>query len=360
MVELSIIIPAYNAEKTLGRCLDSILSQDVDLEVIVVDDFSSDGTADLCERYVEADSRVRLLRNAENIGQGLSRNRGIDVARGAFLAFSDSDDYVAPHMYEDLLALTRQGGLEIDVAGCDLFFPAPQEPKGEVARLTGVRFYTADQIRADVLPELLGSLPEVVNEPYTFPLSPCTYLYRSSLVRSHGLEFRSERLIYSEDLFFNYEVLECARGLAFTTAKYYHYTDNPGSTTHRYHDPITKIERLYMLAGDDADLRLRVDLTVVKSLICAALQLCTDDALTWREKREIFAALCDEPLIRSVLPTYPLEVLGARAQLFFACCTRPLSPIALAMAWCHDRFIRGRTLRPDHSPRKGERPEDRL
>lgn len=130
MVEVSVIIPAFNAEKTLGRCLDSVLSQALELEVIVIDDCSTDGTVALCKRYVDRDERVRLLRNSQNIGQGLSRNRGIEVAFGTFLAFVDADDYLAPHMYEDLLSLMRAGNLHIDVAGCALLYPAPNALRG--------------------------------------------------------------------------------------------------------------------------------------------------------------------------------------------------------------------------------------
>lgn len=362
--QVSVIIPAFNAEKTLGRCLDSVLSQNVELEVIVVDDCSTDGTAALCERYVDRDERVHLLRNSENIGQGLSRNHGIEAARGTFLAFVDADDYLAPHMYEDLLSLTRWDEFAIDIAGCSLLYPAPDNLSGELPRLEGIKRYDRAQIHREILPALIGNPPEAASKPRVIPISPCTYLFRTSLVREHGIAFLSERFIYSEDLFFDYDVMQHAAGFAFTTSPYYCYTVNPGSTTHRYHDPSTKIERLFALAGTDETLLLRAHLTTANALIEGAVQLNTDASFSWAEKCERFAALTGNPLVRESLATYPSQAFTIHKRLFFACCTPRRTPFALTMAYVHvhtiqkakrtvarlcNTFIRPHTLRRSHS-----------
>lgn len=94
-VEISVIIPAYNAEKTIGRCLDSVLCQAPEMEIIVVDDCSNDRTFDICKDYQSHHSNITLIHNKKNIGQGLSRNKGIDAASGEYLAFIDSDDTIS-------------------------------------------------------------------------------------------------------------------------------------------------------------------------------------------------------------------------------------------------------------------------
>lgn len=363
MVEVSVIIPAFNAEKTLGRCLDSVLSQALELEVIVIDDCSTDGTVALCKRYVDRDERVRLLRNSQNIGQGLSRNRGIEVAFGTFLAFVDADDYLAPHMYEDLLSLMRAGNLHIDVAGCALLYPAPNALRGGVPRLEGIRYYDRAQIHDEVLPALMGNPPETAAKPRAFPISSCTYLFRTSLVRQHGIAFLSERLVYSEDLFFDYDVMRHAAGFAFTVSPYYCYTVNAGSAVHRYHDPTTKIERLYALAGTDEKLLQRASLTTVNALIETTMQLCMDVAFPWAEKHARLAALFDNPLVKRSLATYPLRMFTIRKRIFFACCTPCRATIALMMAFVqtctlskvkrttarlYNKFIRSRSQRASH------------
>ena len=100
---VSIIVPAYNAETTLERCLDSLLEQTYSqYEVIVVNDGSRDGTQGICESYCETNGRIRLI-NKENGGQSSARNAGLDVAIGDYIMFCDSDDYVSCRIVESLV-----------------------------------------------------------------------------------------------------------------------------------------------------------------------------------------------------------------------------------------------------------------
>ncbi|KAF3371822.1 glycosyl transferase family 2, partial [Enterococcus faecium] len=93
MCEISIIVPVYKVEKYLRKCVDSILAQTfTDFEVILVDDGSPDNSGKICDEYAEKDNRVRVI-HKENGGLSSARNAGIDVARGKYLGFVDSDDY---------------------------------------------------------------------------------------------------------------------------------------------------------------------------------------------------------------------------------------------------------------------------
>ena len=316
MPDVSVIVPAYNAEGTIERCLDSLLCQTANVEVIVVDDCSSDGTARMLERYRRAHENVRVLRNEKNIGQGLSRNRGIEIARGSYLAFVDADDYVSPFMYEDLLELAGSYG-GCDVAGCRLVWPAPPERRAEDedSRLKGVRFFTSDAIRNEVLPAFLGELPGSPAAPELLPVSACTYLYRAELVREKDVRFASERVLYSEDLFFNYDVLSAANGLALTDSAYYFYTDRPGSTVHRYHDPSSKCERRLALAGSDPTLRARACNGVYYSAQVALIQICEDDALPWSDKIRRLRDLCNNSSVREGLDGCPDTSISRRSRI---------------------------------------------
>ncbi len=102
-VRVSVIIPVFNAEKCLERCIESLVNQTIrELEFIFVDDGSTDGSADIIRRYRQLDKRIILLQNEENMGTGFSRNRGIEAARGEYLSFVDADDRVSPDCYEIL------------------------------------------------------------------------------------------------------------------------------------------------------------------------------------------------------------------------------------------------------------------
>lgn len=113
-MELSIIVPVYNAERYLDRCIGSLLSQDLKhYEIILVDDGSSDHSYEMMQAYQASNpDRIRILQQP-NGGQGSARNLGIQAARGEFLTFVDSDDYVAENCYSSLLAVLKQGNYDI-------------------------------------------------------------------------------------------------------------------------------------------------------------------------------------------------------------------------------------------------------
>ena len=101
---ITIIIPVYNKEAYLARCLDSVLAQTYPhLEVLLVDDCSTDGSLKICEDYAGKDARVRVLKQEENSGASAARNAGIEAATGDYIGFTDADDWIEPGMYGALL-----------------------------------------------------------------------------------------------------------------------------------------------------------------------------------------------------------------------------------------------------------------
>lgn len=113
---LSVIVPVYKAEKYLHRCVDSILDQTwSNLDIILVDDGSPDDSGRICDEYSAQDERVRVI-HKHNGGVSSARNAGIDAANGEYIAFVDSDDYIAPDMYEKLFGALKS---ERSIAACD-------------------------------------------------------------------------------------------------------------------------------------------------------------------------------------------------------------------------------------------------
>lgn len=102
MTKISVIVPVYNCEKYITRCLDSITSQTfTDFECIVVDDGSSDRSSAICDKYAEQDARFSVI-HQKNDGMSVARNAGIDTCNGEWIAFVDSDDWCEPTMLEDM------------------------------------------------------------------------------------------------------------------------------------------------------------------------------------------------------------------------------------------------------------------
>lgn len=114
---LSVIIPVYNVEQYLSRCVDSILAQTYQkLEVILVDDGAQDASGHICDEYAAKDSRVRVI-HKKNGGLSSARNAGIDAAKGEYLAFVDSDDWIEPDAYEHMLSLMENYDAKLVCAG---------------------------------------------------------------------------------------------------------------------------------------------------------------------------------------------------------------------------------------------------
>ena len=114
---ISVIVPVYNVERYLRRCVDSILAQTCrDLEIILVDDGSTDGCPSICDGYAAADSRVKVIHKA-NGGLSDARNAGLEIASGEWVGFVDSDDFIMPEMYETLLRACVEHGVSIAMCG---------------------------------------------------------------------------------------------------------------------------------------------------------------------------------------------------------------------------------------------------
>lgn len=117
MSKISIIVPVYNVERYLSKCVDSILNQTfTDFELILIDDGSTDNSGKICDEYSEKDERIKVI-HKENEGLSSARNAGIDIAVGKCLGFVDSDDYIEKDMYEILYRDICQDGVDIAICG---------------------------------------------------------------------------------------------------------------------------------------------------------------------------------------------------------------------------------------------------
>jgi len=118
--KISVIIPIYNVEKYLDKCLNSVMNQTLkDIEIICVDDCSPDGSHLIVEKYAAEDSRISFIRHEENLGLGGARNTAIRAAKADFIASVDSDDYIEPTMLEILWDATEEGKFDIICCGFD-------------------------------------------------------------------------------------------------------------------------------------------------------------------------------------------------------------------------------------------------
>lgn len=155
MPELSIIVPVYKVEKYLPKCIDSILAQTFrDYELILIDDGSPDNCGTICDEYAAKDDRIIVI-HQKNQGVSAARNAGLDIARGTYLGFVDSDDWIEPEMYETMISTAKEKQVDVVICGINYY-----EENGTYIRsgLTGEDTYQGEQMLISLygMPNPLG------------------------------------------------------------------------------------------------------------------------------------------------------------------------------------------------------------
>ena len=215
--KISILVPCCNVEKYLRQCLDSIVSQTLrDMEIIVINDGSTDGTLDIIKEYAARDARIRVL-DKENEGYGKSMNRGLDMARGEYIGIVESDDWVDSDMFEQLVALADQ--YQVDVVKSDFYcYTTTDGEKNEKA-------YSFSMAHC-------GLLTKVNKQCGVFEWpSIWSAIYRREFLNKNDIRFLGSPGASYQDLGFNFKVWVTAKSAYLTERAYLHYRcDNANSS----------------------------------------------------------------------------------------------------------------------------------
>ena len=211
--KVSVIVPIYNTEKYLPDCLNSIISQTYkDLEIILVDDGSTDKSGKIIDDYAKKDKRIKVI-HQKNAGQSAARNKGIKTATGAYLSFVDSDDRIKPSFIDELLALYEEDGISIAVCGHEYqrvklgtsknLYQSPLKPRGNNE---SKKAYILKLLAKD------GRMYSCNNK-----------LFKSTPVKNNSLFF-DEKLNFAEDTKFVLDYLNYSDGeIAYTPHPLYVY-----------------------------------------------------------------------------------------------------------------------------------------
>lgn len=261
--KISVIIPAYNIETWLGRTLDSVLAQTYsNLEIIVVNDGSKDGTAALINSYAEMDHRIVAI-HKENGGVSSARLRGIQASTGAWIAFVDGDDVIEPWMYERLLKNAKQYGADISHCGYQMILPS-----GKVRLYYG----TGKLVTQDNHTGLKDLLDNRFVEPGLW-----NKLYARSVVDTFLVSVRFDSSIKNtEDLLMNYYLFRNAALSVYEDVCPYHYILREGSAAnasinvHQLKDPLTVKKILFQETANDAEHHAIVANQLVRQLVSHA------------------------------------------------------------------------------------------
>ena len=234
MPEISVVVAVYNVEKYLPKCIESLLAQTyTDFELILVNDGSKDSSPSICREYAAKDSRIIVI-DQENGGLSAARNTGIEAAKGRYIQFIDSDDYVEPVLLERCIHKLKE--TEADMVVFD-FRQVYLDGTGEIIRMP----FDEDRIYSlKDNPELLTDLKNAA----------WNKMYRTSLFTDTGIRYPLRK--YYEDLGTTYRLIARCRRIAFVHEPLYNYLqDRPGNITHSFNRSVYDIMDMRNMTMND-------------------------------------------------------------------------------------------------------------
>lgn len=231
----SVIMPIYNVENYLRRCVSSVLEQNFsDIEIILVNDGSTDNSGTLCDSLSCENPCIRVI-HKENGGLSSARNAGVEAAKGKYIWFVDSDDWIEAGSLKKLYDATCKD--DPDLVKFNFVRIAETQEKTYSNALPGI--YDREQIRQNLLPQAFYSAGKYI-------LSAWSHIYRREFICRNSLKFISERLVGSEDYLFNLEAIVKAERVIVLPDTFYYYELRQGSLTQQYkNDLLTRYEQLY-------------------------------------------------------------------------------------------------------------------
>lgn len=318
-------MPVYNAGRYLDESITSVLSQSMrSLELIIVDDVSTDDSLAVARRYAQADSRVKVIALERNGGPGIARNRGIDAARGEFVGFLDADDYLIDGALEKLTRFATDENLDF-ARGSTSWFTV-DDPTLRSDRMSFDRrtvFTSAAELKGVAL--CIFSIPPRPDDPdLSLGGAQVAALFRRSLLEEFNIRFTEKPHAISEDLLFNFKVAVNARRIGVIPDAYYAYRRSPLSRSNypvpdvidRALDSAARMEQMIKEAGfaeRDLEYAMRYAIDISR----AYLKNFFLSDMPRAELREWFHLQRRHPYLQRVATRYPLRYLPLMHRIGF-------------------------------------------
>jgi len=320
MERISVIVPVYNVERYLERCVASIQNQTYrDLEIILVDDGSPDRCPELCEELKQKDPRIKVV-HKENGGLGYARNSGLEVATGAYVTFVDSDDWISRTHIANLYEAAEKYGADAAI-GAHTNVSAEGEQVVRPSQLPE-KLYEGQAITDEILLPLIGPDVGIVRD-VQLESSCCMNLYRMDLIRAHGLRFVSERDVVSEDMFFNIDFFCVSDRVAVTKEVGYFYCWNQESISRKYdpkrvdrtHKFYAELKRVLRDRGLAERAGCRVERAYLMNIRFAIRHIVRSD-LPRKEKLRQIRGVLESDITQKALDAYPIQTFVPAMRLW--------------------------------------------
>lgn len=322
MPSLSVVIPTFNVEKYLAKCVESVCRQTLeDMEIIIVDDGSTDSSGRIADELARSDSRIKVI-HQDNGGLGPARNAGIDAAAGDYVGFVDSDDWLEPNMFKDLLIEAKKHDADVCAGGFKTITDGHVKDihKQSLAGLTLKDSEKIDNYRLDFYGPRDDSNEE---QPL---VSACIRIYKRSFLNNGQLRFKNVR---SEDIDFNIRVLRDAQVISFTeSASYCYRKDGQPSITNGMNPKMIKQYEVLVCA-------LRECLKEERGYICSEcyrrlqrgvfgymrtlVNVCALSGTSFDKLASFTQIVLGSPILSNYLDDYPVLRMSFAQRLLLYC-----------------------------------------
>lgn len=240
---VSIIVPIYNVEKYLHRCMETLINQTIEnIEIIMVDDGSPDNCHQLCDEYAKKDKRIHVI-HKENGGLGFARNSGLEIATGEYISFVDSDDYVTEDMCEKLYQAAKRNNADV-VYGSIFYDNGFSKRIGKC--VDSETIWIGEEKVKNLLLDFIATKPGKSKDTI-MEVSVWKAIFRRSIFNEYNIKFESERKFISEDVIFNIDYLYNCKCVVAIPDPVYYYCVNPSSLSKTFRaDRFQKVKQLYV------------------------------------------------------------------------------------------------------------------
>lgn len=279
---ISVIVPIFNAEKYLHRCIKRILAQDyTDYELLLIDDGSIDNSATICDEFAKYDNRIRVF-HKENGGVSSARNWGLDKAIGEYIMFVDSDDYMLPGMLEVMVSTLKAKSADLVVCGTT-------ETGGGYWRPIADVDYSINQLKENFV-SLLHT--ELLSPPWN-------KIYKKEIIGSNRF---CEDISFGEDLLFNIQYLEkCENISLIKESPFYHEKENENSLVVKFNrNRLLDIEKVWVVVDRFSEDKKGLYSKYLRDLTVYVRQLLKTKQYSWLEKKNILEEWSSKALIKSL------------------------------------------------------------
>lgn len=319
--KVSIVIPIYNAEAYISQGLRSLQNQTLkDIEVIMVNDGSVDGSENICRSFAERDERFVLI-NQENGGSAAARKKGMLAAHGEYIGFMDADDWCEPDMFEKLYTVGHSK--DVDIVFCNCYRDYPDRT---VMCKKQIRdgFYDRKQIEEEILPRTLAGINSK-GEPNAIRWANYIRIYKRSLIEAHSI-YNDPRFRRCQDLQLTFEATLCAQSYYYLGDEYLYHnrvvegSQSRGYTKNQWEKLRILIQRLYEDVDQFNDINLHEQMD-----LCAfffAVYTCENEgrrceSVSQEIKDKNIKSVYDDPLCEQFLRTIPVEKLSKVNQMYY-------------------------------------------